>query len=207
MKFRFITLLSLTISQVQAATFYSEAISGDLSGLITSPTSIGQLQPGENSIIGSINEGGSFNADVFTFSIIPGYTLTSLVFNINSSSENHFLAMSDETTLDADVDYLLFASLVTDAQNGNNLLATESDGGNQSGIGYSLPLSAGDYSLWFQETSENTVDYTFTLTAVAIPETSRTTILMAAVTFAIILLSKRNRLNDSRISFNEPPTV
>lgn len=192
MKFQTITLLALTITHAHAVTFYSEAISGNLSGLITSPTAIGQLNPGENSIIGSINEGASFNADVFTFSVGTGYALTSLTFNINSNSESHFLAMSNETTLDADVDYLLFASLVTNAQNGDNLLVTESDGGNQSGTGYSLPLSAGDYSLWFQETSNNTVDYTFTLTTVAIPEVSQSALLLASISFAVLLLSRRS---------------
>lgn len=192
MRFRIITLLALSISNANALTFYSEVLSGDLSGLITSPTSIGQLNPGENIIIGSINEGGSFNADVFTFSVAPGYTLTSLTFNINSVAENHFLAMSNETTLDADVDYLMFASLVTNAQNGDNILVTESDGGNQSGAGYSPPLAAGDYSLWFQETSNNTVDYTFTLTTVAIPEGSQSALLLASISFAVLLLSRRS---------------
>lgn len=191
MRFPIITVLALTISHANADTIYSEAISGNLSGLITSPTSIGQLSPGENSIIGSINEGGSFNADVFTFSVGSGYNLTSLVFNINSSAENHFLAMSNETTLDADVDYLLFASLVTNAQNGDNLLISESDGGNQSGTGYTLPLSAGDYSLWFQETSANTVDYTFTLTTVAVPEVANSGMLLSCMSCAYLLLFRR----------------
>lgn len=192
MRFLTITLLTLTMSHANAVTFYSELISGDLSGLITSPTSIGQLNSGQNSIIGSINEGGSFNADVFTFSVESDYTLTSLEFTLSSNNENHFLAMSNETTLDADVDYLLFASLVTNAQNGDNILVTELDGGNQSGVGYSLPLPAGDYSLWFQETSNSTIDYTFTLTTEAIPEPANSTLLLTFASSLMILRRKQH---------------
>ncbi|CAA6692194.1 MULTISPECIES: hypothetical protein [unclassified Lentimonas] len=133
MKFAQLTFLLLMVSQAHGFTIYSEAISGDLSHLINAPTSIGELNAGPNSIIGTINEGGSFNPDVFTFSVAANHRLASLEFIFDSNTENHFLAMSDESTLYAVPEYLLFASLVTNAQDGTNILATESDGGNQSG--------------------------------------------------------------------------
>lgn len=191
MKFAQLTFLLLVVSHANGNIIYSEALSGDLSHLISSPTSIGELNPGQNSITGTINEGGSFNPDVFTFSIAPYHILTSLVFTLDSNTENHFLAMSDETTLDAVAEYLLFASLVTNAQNGTNILATESDGGNQSGSGYSLPLSSGNYSLWFQETSNSPIDYTFTFTTEAIPEPANSTLLLSCIICVSIALFRR----------------
>lgn len=193
MKFAQLTFLLLMVSHVNGNIIYSEALSGDLSHLISSPTSIGELNAGQNSIIGTINEGGSFNPDVFTFSVAANHILTSLVFTLDSNTENHFLAMSDETTLDAVAEYLLFASLVTNAQNGTNLLMTESDGGNQSGSGYSLPLTSGNYSLWFQETSNSTIDYTFTFTTEVIPEPANSALLLSCLSSVSILLFRRQR--------------
>ncbi|MGJ8653756.1 MAG: hypothetical protein ACSHX8_10820 [Opitutaceae bacterium] len=193
MKFAQLTFLLMMTSCAHGFMVYSEAISGDLSHLISSPTPIGELNTGQNSIIGTINEGGIFNPDVFTFSVAPDHILTSLVFTLDSNEENHFLAMSDGTTLDAVAEYLLFASLVTNAQNGTNLLETESDGGNQSGSGYSLPLSSGDYSLWFQETSNSTIDYTFTFTTAVVPEPANSTLLLSCITCGAMLLTRRPR--------------
>ncbi|MDP4883976.1 MAG: hypothetical protein NWR08_07580 [Opitutales bacterium] len=119
--------------------------------------------------------------------------VTSLVFTLDSNTENHFLAMSDETTLDAVAEYLLFASLVTNAQNGTNILLTESDGGNQSGSGYSLPLTSGNYSLWFQETSNSPIDYTFTFTTEVIPEPANSALLLTCLSSVSILLFRRQR--------------
>ena len=183
--------------QASSATFYSETDSADLSGNAFRPSDLGGLSSGENLITGVINEGGSFNPDAFSFTVAEGLQLTSLVMSIDSTGNSHFLALKDDFGIFSETDTILFAALVSSAENGLNLLETKKDGGNvaednnqERPLGVDLPLESGGYTLWFQETSNETVNYSFNLVTTPVPEPS-------AASFAafglLLLLRKRTR--------------
>ena len=184
-------LLPLTVSPLSAQTFYSEEDSGPLSNFPESPTDLGSLSFGTNLIMGTINEGAQSFAqpDSFRFAVPEGQQLTSLSFLLSSDGPSHFLGL-----LDASIDFFeggnyFFATLITGSQNGSNILPLESDGGSFANdpfvmaTGYDLPLPAGDYALWFQETQTDSegrtlpIDYTFDLTTQPVPEPSLTALL------------------------------
>ena len=170
------TFLSLAL-QAHSATLYTEIGAMDLGDNAFNPSALGALSQGDNTISGVINEGGAFKPDVFSFTIDSDLQLTSLTFEFSSDLSSHFLAFKDSSGAFDHTDTILFAALVSSAQNNLNILEIEQDGGDvaeDSGLprplGFDLPLPSGEYTLWFQETSNETVSYTFNLTTVSIPE-------------------------------------
>ena len=165
--------------QISAATFYTESGSMRLADNAFTPSSLGALSLGENLITGSINEGGSFKPDAFSFTVSDDLLLTSLTFNFDSNESSHFLAFKDNSGAFDETESILFAALVSSSQNSFNILDLEKDGGDvaeDSGQrrpkGFDLPLPSGDYTLWFQETSNEPVNYSFNFETIQVPEPS-----------------------------------
>ena len=194
-----LVFILLLIATSAGVTLYDESISGDLSNSSALPTALGELTNGENVVVGVLNEESLFNyPDVFSFSISSGYVLSSITFSIDSSDQAHFLAFHDSAGEFTYTDEYLFAALVSSNQNGSNILDTFADGGSvaqDNGLpaprGYTLPLGEGDYALWFQETNQQEINYTFTLTTVAVPEPSSLTLLLVT-SWGTLLRRRRN---------------
>lgn len=196
-------LSSVLISH--SAVIYSEAISGNLSNNSNLPTVITtELLLGENTVSGTINNPTfpTFQPDVFTFTVPEGYVFTNLVINLTSttdiSNSVHFLGLRDSTSSFNVTSDTLFATLVSSNQNNTvNILENERNGGialpasdPDFPLGYNLPLPADDYTLWFQETDNTVIDYTFTLTLSQVPEPSSAFLFIGAVS---LLTFRRNR--------------
>ena len=183
---------------LEGAILYQEATSGDLSDSSSFPTDLGVLVTGENTVEGVINEGGvSSLPDVFSFTVAAGEVLTALQVELDSVPQAHFLAMQDSGGAFYDTQDFLFAALISSVQGGQNLLAQYTDGGTVAADnnlpqpqGYMLPLGAGDYSLWFQETNGTQVGYTFTLTTQVVPEPTHA---MLSALSLLVLVSHRSR--------------
>lgn len=180
MKLKLFAALCVLVAQpIYGTVIYSETIDGELSGLIDTPTSIGALGLGDNTVTGTISTGGLSFVDSFTFTVVSGQVLDSITFTLTTTDENHFFAFADDSTLVALPSELLIATLIEADQSGENILDTQSAGGNQGGTGLPASLGAGDYSIWFQETTPTSViGYSFTLTTVTVPEPSTTTFLL-----------------------------
>ena len=164
------------------------------------PTFLGEFALGENSIQGTINEGGGFSADVFTFIIPAGVRLETMRITLELVGTDvpgaHFLAFKDSLGAFDDTASLLFATLISSALNGENILELETDGGDvamgeglPNPMGYELPLEAGEYTLWFQETDQTVIHYTMSFGVV--PEPRVLVLLLVAFGYA---LKRRIRL-------------
>jgi len=126
-----LALSAFALSPLHSATVYDETIDGDI-GNTTSPTFINNIMIGSNEVIGTINEGSAFNPDVFTFGVPLTQKLVGLTLNSLDGS-NHFFAFNllnvDTTSASGN----LIASLIGNANVGENLLVTLGGGGSFGG--------------------------------------------------------------------------
>jgi Ca2+-binding RTX toxin-like protein len=149
-------------------TVYNEIINGDLSSLQHAPTVI-FLTPGSNTISGSTIGGGNppGDRDFFTFTVPVGFSVSSITLTSYSGSGNSYFALDNTTTFpDLSTDAGFLASLLIDSDevnSGSDLLSLFSNaGGTLGGLAPVNSLSAGTYSVWYQETGGNTT-YTFNI--------------------------------------------
>ncbi len=181
-----LSLLLLTAPPLHAVLTFVETPATDL-GTQSAPTSLGSLgTPGKSTFTGTINEGGTFNADSFTFSVPSGQTLTSAVFS-SLAGASHFFGFDNSLANPSAGGDFLVATLVGNTDVGANLLALPTAGQSFSGSGATLPLPAGNYIFWLQETSNATAAYTFELTTVPEPTSA------ALVLGALLTASRRRR--------------
>ena len=169
MKRLLLLALACLSSTATAAVIYDEA-SGDLSGT-TTPTPIGTLALGDNTVVGVLNNTAGFDRDVFTFTVAAGQLLSAISVD-SMTGTNHFLALDDGSTLDSvtDASVLLGSLLIGSPEVGTDILDDLAGGTGFGSPGFVAPLAAGDYTFWFQETNGTDVDYSFTLSTTAVPE-------------------------------------
>lgn len=181
--FSILTLLfSLqTTPTVNAGVLYDEAISGDLNNLIAgapfiSPgTDLGELMVGINSISGNFGTvGGIRDDDIFTFTVLTGYELSSInlsQFQIlsGSISNGSYFALNDGTNVGTGISSA--ANNLSDAliNTTGNLLDNFIAGPYAVGSGIHGVLSAGTYSLFISETSASSIDYQIDLNVTSVP--------------------------------------
>jgi len=175
------SLLSLLMIPAASAFTFSEASApgGDFDTTGSSPTILGSTSLGLNTVTGQISQGGSLDQDHFTFNVPTGFELSSLSLS-SVNGTNHFIGLTSGTASATAGSGFLFASLVGNPQQGDNFLSTLSTGGAFGGSGFTAPLGAGDYTIFFNETAaaQIPVDYTFAInTTVAVPEPSSTLLL------------------------------
>lgn len=176
--------LALPFGSVQALT-WNEGINGDLSGDGTAPTLLGTLDPGSNLIsgtMGSLGGTGPMDADIWNFTIAPGYDLTGINLvgysaTSGSLTNQSFMAVASGPMIDVnDPSNHLSNALWGYGQDGfgntyTDLLALLDGGPEFGGIGFNGPLTPGNYTFWIQEGSDQ-INYSidFVTTPVPVPE-------------------------------------
>lgn len=177
--------LALPFGTAQAVT-WNETLNGDLSGDGSSPTLLGTLDPGVNTIsgtMGSLGGTGPLDADIWNFTIAPGYALTGINLTgysaqSGSTTNDSFMAIATGGSINtSDPSNHLSNALWGYATDGfgntyNDLLALLDGGPEFGGIGFDGPLPAGNYTFWIQEGADQisyTIDFVTTPTA-PVPE-------------------------------------
>jgi len=167
---RFLALLAalaLPLGSAQALT-WDETINGDLSDSGVSPTLLGTLSSGVNSIkgtMGSLNGTGPMDADIWNFSVASGYALTGInlvdyAATSGSLLNDSFMAIATGGSINtSDPSNHLSNALWGYGTDGfghvyNDLLGLLDAGPVFGGIGFNGPLPAGNYTFWIQEGSD-----------------------------------------------------
>jgi hypothetical protein len=194
--------LSMQSSPARAGIVYIESTDGDLSGNSMSPSSLGTLMLGVNSVSASTIP-APLDRDFFTLTLPANTRLDSIILRSysNVGSSQSFFAVIEGSSLASvnDPGLLLGAALIGNAAGatvGNDLL---DDLANRNGIGgtpqFSGPLLAGasDRALtfWHQETAGVTTS-AFEFNVSAVPEPSALTLL--AVSAGGLVFRQRCRL-------------
>jgi hypothetical protein len=200
----FLAALALPFGTVQALT-WDESISGDLSDDGAAPTLVGTLSAGDNYILGtmgSLNGTGPLDADVWNFKVPTGYALTGI--NLvdykaasNSLLNDSFMAIARGGVIDqTDTTLHLSNALWGYGTDGfghvyNDLLGLLQAGPIFGGVGFSGPLTPGNYTFWIQEGSDQ-IQYKidFVTTPVPVPEPGGALLLGVA---GLWLLRRRRR--------------
>ena len=141
------------------ADVFDETVSGDMSDDETNP-SAGNLAAGGNVISGNTGPG---DRDFVTFSVPAGYQLSSMVLETYSGvGIQSFSGIVNGTELGVDPGLaqesdLLGYYLMNSGAVGTDILPAMGEAFNAQG--FTPPLPAGDYTMWFQELSGPDVDY------------------------------------------------
>ena len=176
--------LALPLGTVHALT-WNEGINGDLSGDGTAPTLLGTLDPGSNLIsgtMGALGGTGTMDADIWNFTIAPGYDLTGINLvgysaTSGSTTNQSFMAIAAGPSIDVNDPSNHLSNALwgygTDSfgHTYNDLLALLDAGPEFGGIGFNGPLTPGNYTFWIQEGSDQ-INYSidFVTSPVPVPE-------------------------------------
>ncbi len=162
-------ILSFSLSGASADVVYDEAVDGELSATPDAPTMVNVLA-GSNTVNFTTDQQGD-DRDIFTFNVAEGFELTGVIlelFDTNSKDPNNlaFIGFSAGDVLGTDPfspnpTALLGYALVAEADSGTDIFSTMAQGGGSQG--YDVPLGAGDYTFWAQETSLTVDDWSVTL--------------------------------------------
>lgn len=202
---RLLTLLAalaLPLGTAQALT-WNETLNGDLSGNGNSPTLVGTLDPGDNffsGTMGSLGGTGPLDADIWNFTIAPGYALTGISLygysaQSGSTTNESFMAIANGGSINtSDPSLHLSNALWGYATDGfgntyNDLLALLDAGPEFGGIGFNGPLPAGNYTFWIQEGSDQ-ITYNIDFVTSPVPEPGSALLLGTA---GLWLLRRRRR--------------
>ena len=188
-------VFAASLNLVNATVLFSESPGINLSNNPSFASPLGMTVIGENIVSGTINENGTFQPDVFSITVPADQQLVEFtISNLSSTGTNHFLLLDDDLIIDSssNTPEALFATLVNDSNLSENLLLT--GGGNEFSAteSFTLPLGAGNYAIWFQETSNETVDYSFSFTTEAIPEPSVSALSILSIIFCFSLRKRRS---------------
>jgi hypothetical protein len=172
----------------QAATVYTESVSGDLSDSGLSPTAL-TVASGSNQVFGTTGRtAGVVDLDYFTFTVPVGEVLTSITILPGTAGlgrlGDSFIGMqagSQVTVLPTATDAtgLLGWFHYDNSDVGTDILPLlgTSDFG---ATGFTPPLPAGSYSFWVQELSTGTATYGFDF-SIATPEPASWAMLLAGM--------------------------
>lgn len=180
-----VVLLLASASLAPAALFYDESVSGDLSNLGSAPTVL-DFSLGVNRVTGTMGGEPDSDPDIITFTIQPGQFLTSIFLEPLNPAERSFYAIASGPTINMTDGNAHLGNYLT--YQFGELIGELSLGGEFGGTGFTIPLGAGTYTAWIQETSTRT-DYTLAYTVV--PESSAYPALAGALALATALLRRR----------------
>jgi len=176
-----IAALALASVPAFADTGYSEASSGDLSNVGTSPTAV-TLGIGSNFINGTTgSDGTTIDRDYFTFTLDPGQALVAIqVLDGTNSIPNatpgdlarSFIGIEGGSVVDtlSDPSKLLGYTHYNQSMIGTDIL--DDIGAGAGAQGFTPPLGAGSYSVWIQEANVGTAHYFFNFLVASVPESS-----------------------------------
>jgi|GEM_PF-14263 len=185
---------------------YDEGIDGDLSNDRLSPTMI-SLVPGSNQISGtSVRDAlGIVDLDYFTITIPSGSTLDAIHLTAFSTGSNvAFMAFQEGSTFSANPgipDLLGYTHLGLPLEDKLPVMAASiSDGA----IGFDVPLPAGTYTFWVQETATTPSSYTldFVLSPPLVPTLSQWSIMILGLLIMIVGVSAVGHFSDERLENN-----
>jgi len=185
----------------RSATVYDEAASGDLSNSGLTPTQI-TVANGSNQIFGTTGRGtAGIDRDYFTFSVPTGFDLSSLMVLPGTTSGGlSFIGLQagNQVTLatnPTDATGLLGWWLYGPGDINTDLLP-EMAVTAQGSSGFSVPLAAGNYSIWVQDFNRGSFSYGFDLAvapAAPTPEPSTYGLALSALGFAVVGFHRRKR--------------
>ena len=191
---------------------YVETISGDLSNSGAAPTLL-NFGLGQNTVSGTMgrpNNTAHSDADIFSFTVNPGETVTSIsILSFAPVSRpgfaGSFFAISGANTINLTnpSSHLSNRLISTTGEILPGLAAgafSDTLTGPQTQphtLGLSAPLWAGDYTIWFQELSTN-VGYTIGVTLTAVPEPSTYALTGAGLLCGLVVLRRRKRAGEVR---------
>lgn len=163
----------------------------------TSPTDLGLLQPGLNSISGTVNNAPA-NSDFFTFQIGANTEIDSWVLSSYESNDNlAFLAINDASTFPfqiltngttSQMEQMFLGGSTFGSLNENTDLLPSI--GTIAGRGFTGPLGEGTYAVLVQQLGGATTGYTFGLNVTAVPEPT-TFAALAIVTGGAVLRRRK----------------
>lgn len=173
-------LCAATLSAgAQAVVVWNEAVNGDLSNAGLAPTAVA-LSPGFNDVLGTSGRlvaGGAVDRDYFTIVVPAGNFLNSIKLLPGSAGVGplgtSFLGLqagpqvtvaTTATTASGLLGWWHYGA----ADIGTDLLPLMATPNNGSS-GFSVPLAAGSYSFWVQDTGVGSATYGFELGVSAVP--------------------------------------
>lgn len=169
----------------QAQIIWDESVNGDLSGDRFNPTSL-SLGVGNNEVIATM---GPDDKEYVHFSLAPGTTLSQIILVSYSSVDPiSFIGVQAGTTFTEspeapNVENILGYTLFGDEHIGTDILPAIGSG--PGSIGFTPPLTGGDYTFWIQQTGDPT-DYR--LNFVTTPEPATISLGIGA---ALVMLRRR----------------
>lgn len=205
-RFLLILLIAATLPFSGArALNWVETLDGDLSNDGDFPTFV-LLTEGSNlfeGTMGSLDNGVTIDADVWSFTIAAGYYLTGIslvAYNAPAPNIDSFMALDDAGTINmTDPSQHLSNGLWTEEFDGfgntyTDLMAILDAGPQFGGTGFNGPLGPGTYTFWIQEGSDQ-VNYTINMTVTAVPEPG-SMILMVLAGAGAMMRRRRPRRKD-----------
>ena len=183
---------------------YAESSSGELSDDGASPTAV-TFSLGSNAVSGKMGRGalvaGKIDADIWTFNIANGQQLSGItVTQLDGSGSlvnGSFLAIAAGTGIDkASAAGHLSNLLVASTGDILGTLAStkqfSAGFGSAPGVsGVTSPLGAGNYTVWFQEAGQASVDYSISFELQPVPEPS--TLALGAAGLGLLALIRRRQ--------------
>lgn len=159
------------------ATDYNEAISGDLSNSGLTPTSIGSLTLGANSVLGTTGRGGNgLDRDYFTFTVPANFTLVSMteLSGTTVGGDVSFIGVQAGNKVTVGTNPTSAAGLLGWTHYGvadiNVDILPRMGVPSFGSTGFTTPLSAGNYAFWVQDFNVGVFTYGFRLGVQAVPE-------------------------------------
>jgi hypothetical protein len=176
------------VTTAQAHTAWDEAVSGDFSGIGTSPTPV-SLAPGSNLIRGTTGRiGGVVDRDYFSFTLPEGWQLDTLTVLPGTTalgiSELSFIAVQAGPQVTVNPTGGSAAGLLGWKHFGENdigqdILQIMGFGPGASGFFGSLP--AGSYAFWIQDTGTGTARYNLDFGVSVVPEPASALLLLGGI--------------------------
>ncbi|MGI9290864.1 MAG: hypothetical protein ACR2QG_06270 [Gammaproteobacteria bacterium] len=163
-------IVALVLPGLASAFSYDENIDGDLSGDRFNPTDLGVAALGSNLLSAT---SVANDLEYFTFNVVAGQQLDAIeLLSWNSTDDVSFAAIQAGTVFTEPAAGTDVSNLLGWHHFGLPDLGTDflDDMGSAFGvIGFTAPLSAGDYVFWFQETGPNPAAYSVDFKTSVVP--------------------------------------
>lgn len=179
---------------------YNEAVSGDFSNSGLNPTPLGSLTLGSNQTLGTTGRGSTgMDRDYFTFNVPSGYELTSLTeLSGTISGGVSFIGLQAGSQVTVPTNANSAAGLLGwthySPNDINSDILPRMSVPSFGSSGFTIPLGAGDYSLWIQDFNSGQFPYGFQFGVQAVvPEPGSVALLMGLGLSSVGVLLRRRK--------------